>query len=135
MPHKSNTMSPSRFKNWAAYAKAFRLANSIFRMTQTFPKEEVYSLTSQIRRSSRSVCANLSEGYGKRQYPKHFRAKVSDALSENFETQTWLDFALNCQYINPEIHQTYTEAAEEVGKLLTYMQQNAHKYLAQPLKD
>ncbi|MFT4686202.1 MAG: four helix bundle protein [Neolewinella sp.] len=128
-------MSTSRFKGWAAYAKGFRLASSIFRLTATFPKEENYSLTNQIRRSSRSVCANLAEGYGKRRYPKHFRAKVTDAASENFELQTWLDFALSCNYISKKDHGLYTKAAEEVGKLLTYMEQNPQKFTAKPWDD
>jgi four helix bundle protein len=104
-------------------------------MTIHFPKEERFSLIDQIRRSSRSVAANLAEAYGKRCYPKHFRSKLTDSIAENFETQTWLDFALEFDYIAKDTHQRYTEAAEEVGKLLSYMERNSGRYVARPLKD
>ena len=71
----------------------------IFEISKNFPAEEKYSLTDQIRRSSRSVCSNLAEGYRKRQYPAHFISKVSDADMENSETQAWLDFAYKCGYL------------------------------------
>jgi four helix bundle protein len=71
----------------------------IYKITKTFPKEEIYSLTSQIRRSSRSVCANLSEAFRKRRYIKAFISKLSDSEGEAAETQTWLDYAIECQYI------------------------------------
>lgn len=90
------------FKTLLAYQKGFTLAMEIFQLTKTFPKEELFSLTSQIVRSSRSVCSNISEGYRKRQYEKHFKSKMSDADSENSETQLWLDFALACEYISEE---------------------------------
>ncbi|SFZ89217.1 four helix bundle protein [Flaviramulus basaltis] len=87
------------FKELLAYKKSFDLAMLIFEISKTFPKEETYSLTDQIRRSSRSVCANISEAYRKRKYPKHFISKLTDADGENLETNTWLDFALGCKYI------------------------------------
>jgi len=99
-------------------------------MTKIFPKEEKFSLISQIRRSSRSVCANLAECYGKRAYPKHFHSKLSDCISENFETQVWLDFSLDCEYISEEEHQAYMEASERVGRLLSYMQSHAPQFLS-----
>ncbi len=80
------------------YQKAFELAMEIFQITKRFPKEETYSLTDQIRRSSRSVNANLGEAYRKRRYINHFISKLSDADTENGETQVWLDFALACKY-------------------------------------
>ena len=79
-----------------AFKKSFSLAMNIFETSKSFPKEEKYSLTNQIRRSSRSVSANISEAYRKRQYPKHFSSKLSDADAENSETLTWLLFALKC---------------------------------------
>lgn len=121
-------MSHSRFKNWQAYQFAFKLSGSIFRMTQSFPKEENFSLTSQIRRSSRSVCANLAECYGRRAYPKHFHSKLADCTSENFETQVWLDFSLNSGYISKNHHEAYMEASERVGKLLSYMQSHPKQF-------
>ena len=78
----------SLFRTWAAYQNAFKLADSIFTISRSFPKEEKFSLTDQIRRSSRSVCANLAEATAKRRYPKHFIAKLTDSAGENFETQT-----------------------------------------------
>ena len=77
------------FRKLQVYQKAFKLAMEIFEMTKTFPKEEKYSLTDQIRRSSRSVCANIGEAYRKRIYPKHFISKLSDSDSENTETQNF----------------------------------------------
>ncbi len=82
------------------YKLSFEAAMEIFELTKSFPKEEKYSLTDQIRRSSRSVCANLAEAFRKRKYPKHFISKLNDSESEAAETQTWLDFSLKCNYIN-----------------------------------
>ena len=90
------------FKDLTVYKKAFSLAMEIFEISKKFPKEETYSLTDQIRRCSRSVCANIGEGYRKRRYPAHFISKISDADMENTETQVWLDFALACKYIDQE---------------------------------
>lgn len=116
------------FKDLKAYQKGFDLAMEIFEITKSFPKEEKYSLTDQIRRSSRSVCSNLGEGYRKRLYPAHFVSKVSDADMENTETQVWLEFSLACEYITQEIHDKLTSASEEVGKLLFFMIQNPEKF-------
>jgi four helix bundle protein len=84
------------------FKKAFDLAMQIFQESKTFPKEECYSLTDQIRRSSRSVCANLSEAWRKRRYEASFLSKLSDAETEAAETQVWLEFAVKCNYLNPE---------------------------------
>ncbi len=118
------------FKELLAYQKAFDLAMQIFEVSKTFPKEERYSLTDQIRRSSRSVCANLAEGYRKRMYSKHFIAKLSDADMENSETQVWIDFAVQCKYIKKETQVTLLNQALEVGKLLGYMISNPKKFCA-----
>ena len=85
------------FKDLLVYRKAFDLAMEIFEISKTFPKEETYSLTDQVRRSSRSVCANIGEAYRKRRYFKHFISKSSDSDSENAETQVWLHFAVACK--------------------------------------
>ena len=84
------------------YQLAFKVAVEIYNLSKSFPKEETYSLTDQIRRSSRSVCANLAEAFRKRKYPKHFVSKLSDSEAEAAETQVWLDFALEFNYINQE---------------------------------
>ena len=126
-------MGYSDFKNLTAYKKAFEQAESIFEITAFFPKEERYSLTDQIRRSSRSVCANLAEAYRKREYYKHFVLKISDCLGENSETLVWLDFSLNCKYITDEIYQKQILLNEEVGKLLSFMKNNPDKFGVSPL--
>lgn len=116
------------FKSLLAYKKGFSLAMEIFWLTKSFPKSEMFSLTSQIIRSSRSVCSNISEGYRKRQYEKHFKSKISDADSENSETQLWLDFAVACEYISEEKKLDLQSKSEEVGKLLNYMMNNPDKF-------
>ena len=110
------------------YQSAFKLAMGIFEVSKKLPAEEKYSLTDQIRRCSRSVCANLSESYRKRQYPAHFVSKVSDADMENAETQTWLEFSLACKYIYQETYKDLISKSEEVGKLLNHMINNPEKY-------
>ena len=116
------------FKELLAYRKGFDLAMAIFEMTKSFPKEETYSLTDQVRRSSRSVCAIISESYRKRRYPKHFVSKLTDADAENSETSTWLDFAFECNYISTEIHTNLSNQGLEVGKLINYMINNPEKF-------
>ncbi len=96
-------MSTIKFhQDLKVYQKSFEAAMKIYGISKTFPKEEIYSLTDQIRRSSRSVAANISEAWGKRKYEKSFIAKLTDSEGEARETQTWLQFALACQYINEE---------------------------------
>ncbi len=119
----------STFKDLQAYKKAFELAMDIFELTKQFPKEEKYSLVDQIRRSSRSVCVCLAEGYRKRRYSKHFLAKISDADMENAETQSWLQFSLACNYINHEAHEQLLERSQEVGKILGFMMRNPRKFI------
>lgn len=100
----------------------------IFVISKDFPKEEVYSLTDQIRRSSRSVCANIAEAYRKRRYPKNFTSKICDANGESSETMVWIDFAKDCKYINMEIHKSLNSGYEEIGKMLGSMANNPHKF-------
>lgn len=116
------------FKDLLVYQKAFSLAMEIFHITKCFPKDEVYSLTSQIRKSSRSVCSNIAEGYRKRQYQAHFVSKMSDADMENSETQVWLDFSFHCEYINEQTQKDLLSKSTEVGKLLNHMIENPEKY-------
>ncbi|WP_425235739.1 four helix bundle protein [Ulvibacterium sp.] len=91
-----------KFQDLLAYQKSFELAMEIFEVSKKFPKEEKYSLTDQIRRSSRSVSTNIDESYAKRRYPKHFISKLSDSNGENLETQAWLEFSRECKYIEQE---------------------------------
>jgi len=119
----------SGFKKLKVYQLAFKLAMQIFEISKSFPKEETYSLTDQIRRSSRSVCTNLAEGYRKRIYPKHFTTKVTDADGEASETIVWLDFSLACGYIEKNLyHQLYSDYVE-IGKMLGSMSNNPEKFL------
>lgn len=121
-------MASKNFKETKVYQKAFVLAMEIYNISKSFPKEERYSLTDQIRRSSRSVCANMAEAYRKRQYPAHFVSKISDCDAESSETGVWIDFALNCNYINLQIHGELIEKNEEVGRMLHHMINNPEKY-------
>ena len=116
------------FKELIAYQKAFKLAMEIFIISKQFPKEEKYSLTDQIRRSSRSTCANIAEAYRKRKYPKHFVSKLTDSDGENSETVVWLDFALACEYMDSQTHQFLYDECLEIGKLLNYMMNNPDKF-------
>ncbi len=116
------------FQELLAYQKSFALAMKIFRISKSFPKEETYSLTDQIRRSSRSVSANIAEAYRKRDYPKHFHSKLTDSDAENSETQVWLEYSLACEYISKEIFNELLNDCNEVGKLINYMILNPKKF-------
>ncbi len=119
---------PGSFRDLTAYQKSFALAMKIFEISKKFPPEEKYELTDQIRRSSRAVCRAIGEGYRKRQYPKHFSSKMSDADMENSETQISLDFAEKCNYITNEEYQELFSHLEEVGRMLNHMIENPEKY-------
>ncbi len=121
-------MAAKRVQDTKVYQLAFELAMEIFEVSKKFSAEEKYSLTDQVRRSSRSVCANLSESYRKRQYSAHFVSKVSDADMENAETQTWLEFALSCKYISESQCSYFKTKSEEIGRLLHHMINNPEKY-------
>ena len=116
------------FKDLIVYQKAFNLAMDIYKTSQLFPNEELYSLTSQIRRSSRSVCSNIGEGYRKRLYEAHFISKMSDADMENSETLVWLDFAIECKYLSREIYNDYLSRCLEVGRLISAMIKSPSKF-------
>lgn len=122
-----------KFQDLLAYKKGFDLAMKILDVSKSFPKEETYSLTDQIRRSSRSVCANMAEAYRKRLYPKHFISKLTDCDAENSETQTWLEFSLACNYISQEQFNELTDQNLEIGKLINYMIRNPEKFGSQKI--
>lgn len=121
-------MAADNFRNLAVYKKAFALAMEIFEITKAFPKEERYSLTDQIRRSSRSVCSCVGEAYRKRQYEGFFVSKAADGDGENTETRVWLDFSKACKYINGEVWDNLELKAEEVGRLINHMIEHPEKY-------
>ena len=116
------------------YQKAFNLAMEIFELSKKFPGEEKYALISQMRRSSRSVCSSIAEGYRKRLYPAHFVSKCSDADMENTETQVWFDFALACEYVAKEKYLDLVNKSDEVGRMLHHMINNPNDYLTQEEK-
>src|SRR5712692_7129688 len=103
------------------YQLAYKLAMEIFHLSKNFPREELYSLTDQIRRSSRSVAANIAEGFRKRRYPNMLVNKLTDSDGEATETQVWLDFAFDCGYMSQENRDRLTAGYEEVGKMLSGM--------------
>ena len=120
-------------KDLSAYQAAYALAMEIFRISKDWPVEERYSLTDQIRRSSRSVCANLREGWAKRRYEAHFLSKLTDVDGENSETETWLDFAKDCGYLSFEDHDRLTAQALEVGAMLGSMIKDPSSFLIKSL--
>ena len=119
----------STYKDLIAFKKAYELAMKIFKISKQFPSEERYSLTDQIRRSSRSVCVNLSEGYKRRRYKDYFFSKLNDCETENGETEVWLQFSFDCGYLNEESHRQLISLNTEISKLIWYMIQNPDKFL------
>ena len=116
-------------KDLNAYKAAYALSMEIFRVSKTWPLEERYSLTDQIRRSSRSVCANLREAWAKRRYDAHFISKLSDCDGECSETDTWLDYACDCGYISVEKHAELAAECASVGAMLGLMIRNPTPFL------
>jgi four helix bundle protein len=121
-------MAALNFKQTKVYQKSFEQAMDIFELSKGFPKEEKYSLTDQVRRSSRSVCANLAEAYRKKIYVAHFISKLTDCDAENSETHVWIDFAFTCLYLKENDKKRLIERNEEIGCLLNHMMQNPDKY-------
>jgi len=115
-------------RDLVVYRKAFVAAMEIFKVSKTFPKEELYSLTDQIRRSSRSVCTNLSESWRKRRYRAVFVNKLSDSGQEAAETQTWLEFSLACNYINKQVYERLFNEYEEIFAMLHSMTEKADSF-------
>lgn len=117
------------YKSLIAYTKAFSFAMSIFRLTKKFPKDEQFGLTSQIRRSSRSIGANIVEAYRKRTYPNHFRNKLSTSDGECSESLFWLEIALACEYITLEEYDKHVVQVDELGRILSGMMKHPEKFL------
>lgn len=116
------------FKSLIVYRKAYQLALEVFHLSKKFPPEEKYALTDQIRRASRSICANIGEGYRKRIYPKHFTTKMSDADGECSETVIWLNFAKDCGYLIESEFERLEIGYEEIGRMLGAMIENPEKF-------
>ena len=113
------------------FTKAFALAMQIFHLSKSFPKEETYSLTDQIRRSSRSVCANLAEAWRKRRYRAAFISKLSDSEAEAAETQVWLQFAVECNYLAPENARKLYRDCDEVISMIVHMINHSENWILQ----
>jgi len=118
-----------RHQDLEIYKKAFSAAMRIFELSKSFPKEEIYSLTDQIRRSSRSVCANTAEAWRKRRYEAAFISKVHDAESESAETQTWLEFAVRCNYLDKETGRELFKEYDEIISMLVAMIAKSHLWV------
>ena len=110
------------------YKRGFVAAMRLFELSKTFPKEETYSLTDQMRRSSRSVCANLAEAWRKRRYEAHFKSKLSDSEAEAAETQVWIQFAVDCNYLDRETATPIYKEYDEVLGMLVAMNRDAAKW-------
>lgn len=116
------------FKDLVVYQKAFEQAMRIYEITKHFPKTEQYSLTDQVRRSSRSVCVNIGEAWRNRRYPAHFVSKLTDADAETTETAVWLDFSLACKYLDETIYADLSSEYAEIGKMLGAMITTPEKF-------
>ena len=118
----------AHFRDLDAYRRGFDVAMEIFLITKKFPAEEKFSLVDQIRRSSRSVCANLAEAWRKRKYEAVFKNKLTDAMQEASETQCWLEFALACQYISKEMFGKLDAEYEAIIAMLNAMELKSSKF-------
>ena len=116
------------FRDLVVYQRAFDAAMKIFEITKQFPADEKYSLVDQIRRSSRSVCANMAEGWRKRKYQAVFSNKLTDAMQEGSETQCWLEFSLACNYIEKTVFKELDAEYEQILSMLNAMEMKADKF-------
>ncbi len=117
------------FTDLVAYQKAFALGREVFKITKTFPSGERFSLTDQVRRSARSIGANIAEAWGKRRYRAHFVSKLTDADTERFETEHWLLCALDHGYVDKPTFDRLLELLAEVGRLLGGIMQNPDSFI------
>jgi four helix bundle protein len=116
------------FRDLLVYQKAKKVSREIFEISKSFPKEETYSLTDQIRRASRSIGAQIAEAWGKRRYEKHFVSKLTDSDAEQMETQHWVDEALDCGYLDPKQAEKLTKELLQIGRMLNSMMDKAHLF-------
>jgi four helix bundle protein len=116
------------YKDLKVYQVSYSLAMKMFWLTKKMPKEEIYSLTDQIRRSTRSITANVVEGWSKRYYENIFKRHLIHSIGSCDETKVWLNFALDCKYITTEEHKTFTDQYEELGKMLYMLWKNWETY-------
>src|SRR6266508_6398486 len=120
------------FRDLVVYQKSRQLQREILKLTKSFPREEMFSLTDQIRRSSRSIGANISEAWAKRRYEKHFISKLTDSDGEQMETQHWIETTLDCEYIDQKTSAQLVEKCLEIGRMLGGMMDNAEMFCGAP---
>lgn len=125
---KGEQMYIKSAKELDVYKLAYEQALDIFGISKRFPKDEKFSLTGQMRRSSRSVCSNLREAWAKRKYIAHFISKTTDCDGENSETDTWIDFAKDCEYITSEEHEKFVQRNQRIGQMLGNMINKAETF-------
>ncbi len=113
------------FRELEVYKRARKLAREIFEVSKRFPREEIYALTDQIRRASRSVGGQIAEAWGKRRYERHFMSKLTDADGEQMETQHWIETALDCAYLQKEQADILLQECSSIGKMLSSMMDKA----------
>ncbi|MBX3244498.1 MAG: four helix bundle protein [Acidobacteria bacterium] len=118
-----------RHQELEVYSKALEAGMRVFEVSKRFPREETYSLTDQVRRSSRSICANLAEAWRKRRYQASFISKVCDAEAETAETQTWIEFAVRCNYLDRETAKDLFIEYDEILAMLVSMINNPQKWV------
>src|ERR1043166_1123820 len=119
------------FKDLEVYQRQRMLAKEVFLLSKQFPREEQYSLTDQLRRSSRSIGAQIAEAWAKRLYPRHFVSKLTDADGEQLETQHWLNEAVDCGYITALDHNRVRSLCEEIGRMLGSMMRKSDSFASQ----
>jgi four helix bundle protein len=116
------------FRELLVYQKASDVTQRIFELTKSFPKEEMYALTDQVRRASRSIGGQIAEAWGKRRYERHVVTKLADADAEQLETQHWILVASACGYLSRDEETTLLSELEEVGRMLNSMMEKAHMF-------
>jgi four helix bundle protein len=121
------------FRDLLVYQKARELAREVFRVSATFPREEMFALTDQIRRASRSIGAQIAEAWAKRRYERHFVSKLTDADGEQQETQHWIDTAADCRYLTDQQATALLNRCEEIGRLLGGMMAKADLFCGEPV--
>ena len=128
----SGLQHATNFRDLIVYKKSRELQKEIFKITKSFPKDETYSLSDQIHRSSRSIGANIAEAWAKRRYEKHFISKLTDSDGEQMETQHWIETALNCEYLNQATSRQLLEKCLEIGRMLGGMMEKADLFCGEP---
>ena len=131
----SNLKYAKSYRDLLVYGKAYDIAHTVFQISKLFPREETFSLTDQVRRSSRSIGAQIAEAWAKRRYEKHFVSKLTDADAEQQETQHWINIALNCQYLELETANEILDNLHEIGRMLHSMIRKANLFCGQGLEN